>query len=77
MAAELGYLRERQDAFAALATDDYAAVPFSDQWFPGMSLLADTATSLDDARRVQVLYELLLPYADRVAGTIRRSASAR
>ena len=68
LAVALGREAEAEQAFEALATDDFAGLPFNQNaWFVGMGLLAETATSLGDARRASVLYDLLLPYADRVA----------
>jgi hypothetical protein len=69
MAAELGHEAESREAFAALAPADFAGVPFNDQWLVNMSFLAETARSLGDTKRAAILYELLLPYADRVAVT--------
>jgi tetratricopeptide (TPR) repeat protein len=66
--AAVGLRAESTQAFEALATDDFAGLPFDQNaWYVGMGLLAETAASLADAERGSVLYELLLPYADRVA----------
>ena len=66
--AALGNRAESERALRALATDEFAGLPFDhNAWFVGMSLLAETAASLDDVDRASVLYRLLLPYADRVA----------
>ena len=51
----------------ALAADRCAALPFDEEWLVSMCLLAETATVLRDAQLAAVLYELLLPYGDRVA----------
>jgi len=67
MAAELGHEAESRQAFAALATDDFAGVPFEDQWLVSVGFLAETASSLGDPKSAAVLHRLLLPYADRVA----------
>src|SRR5215212_8318632 len=67
MAAELGHEAESRQAFAALATDDFAGVPFEDQWLVSVGFLAETASSLGDPRAAVVLYRLFLPSADRVA----------
>jgi tetratricopeptide (TPR) repeat protein len=66
--AALGHRAESEEAFQALATDDFAGLPFTyDAWLVGMGLLAETVASLDDARKASALYRLLLPYAHRVA----------
>jgi len=67
MAAELGHEAESRQVFAALATDEFAGVPFEDQWLVSVGFLAETASSLGDPKSAAVLHRLLLPYADRVA----------
>jgi tetratricopeptide (TPR) repeat protein len=67
MAAESGYADEAQDALEALAADSFASLPFDEEWLVGMSFLTATARALVDVERADVLYHLLLPYADRVA----------
>ena len=58
---------ESRQRLEALATDDFAGLPFDQNaWLVGMGLLAETAASLNDVGRGSVLYQLLLPYADRV-----------
>ena len=67
MTAELGYMAEARATLEALAADRFAAVPFDEDWLVSMSLLAQTARALGDAEHASVLYELLLPYSERVA----------
>ena len=67
MAAELGNTAKARDALEALAADRFANVPFDEEWLVSMGLLAETANTLGDAEHASVLYELLRPYADRVA----------
>jgi DNA-binding SARP family transcriptional activator/tetratricopeptide (TPR) repeat protein len=64
---ELGRESEARALFEALAADDFAGLPFDEEWLVGMSLLAETAASRSDAQRAATLYELLQPYADLVA----------
>jgi DNA-binding SARP family transcriptional activator/tetratricopeptide (TPR) repeat protein len=64
---ELGQEDESRVRFEALASDDFAGVPFNEEWLLSLSLLAETATSLGDRRRAKALHGKLLPYADRVA----------
>ena len=66
MAAELGRTDDARESFDALAADDFAAIPFDEEWLVANSLLAETAWALADQQRAAVLYERLLPYADRV-----------
>ncbi len=67
MAGELGYVPEARAVVAALAADDFASVPFDEEWLVSMSLIAETTCALGEAELAEALYERLLPYADRVA----------
>ena len=65
--AELGSTAEARTEFDALAMDDFGGIPFDEEWDVSLCLLAETAARLGDGARAARLYELLLPYADRVA----------
>jgi eukaryotic-like serine/threonine-protein kinase len=67
LTAQLGDHAEARAILEALAADRFAAVPFDEEWLVSMGLLAEAATALGDAEHASVLYERLLPYADRVA----------
>ena len=67
MTAELGLDVEAGELLEALAADGFAALPFDEEWLVSMSLLAKTAGRLSDEACARTMYELLLPYADRVA----------
>ncbi len=69
MLTELSHEAEARHALEALAADEFAAVPFDEWWLVSMSRLAEAASSLGDTSRAATLYELLLPYGDRVAVT--------
>jgi len=62
----LGSDEARAD-FDALAADRFARLPFDEEWEVSLCLLAEAAARLDDPLQAEVLYELLLPYADRIA----------
>jgi tetratricopeptide (TPR) repeat protein len=64
---ELGRQKEARDVFETLASHEFGALPFDDEWIFGASLLTEVAEGLEDAPRVRTLYKLLLPYADRNA----------
>jgi DNA-binding SARP family transcriptional activator len=66
-AAELGQEAEAREAFDALAADHFAGLLFDEEWLVSVSLLAETASALDDGDAAAALHALLLPYADRVA----------
>jgi DNA-binding SARP family transcriptional activator len=63
---DLGRHDEARAHFEELAENDFAGVPFDEEWLASMCLLAETAASLRDRPRGRVLYELLSPYSDRV-----------
>jgi DNA-binding SARP family transcriptional activator len=65
--AELGSIGEARTEFEALAADDFARLPFDEEWEVSMCFLAETAARLGDGARAATLYKLLLPYADRIA----------
>jgi hypothetical protein len=46
-----------------LAPDDFAALPFDQEWLYGMSLLSETSSLLEDRQHASVLYRLLAPWS--------------
>ena len=65
--AETGHGDEAREAMTVLARDRFAALPFDEEWLVSATLLADAADVLADGESAAVLYELLEPYADRIA----------
>jgi DNA-binding SARP family transcriptional activator len=65
--AELGATAEARAEFEALAAHEFSGLPFDEEWDVSLCLLAEVAARLGDGERAATLYELLLPYADRVA----------
>jgi DNA-binding SARP family transcriptional activator len=59
----LGRTREARQALEELARDQFAALPFDQEWLYGMSLLAETAALVGDADAIAAAYRLLLPFA--------------
>jgi tetratricopeptide (TPR) repeat protein len=55
-------------AFAELARDGFAILPFDQEWLLGMALLAETCGALGDAESADVLYRLLSPWSALNAG---------
>jgi DNA-binding SARP family transcriptional activator len=53
----------------ALAQGDFRDLPRDTFWLSNLSALGEVVVFLDDAPRAQLLYELLLPYADRCVVT--------
>jgi DNA-binding SARP family transcriptional activator/tetratricopeptide (TPR) repeat protein len=63
---KLGRRDDARAKFEELAVNDFAGVPVDEEWLASICLLAETAASLGDATRGTVLYELLMPYRERV-----------
>ena len=64
--AEMGLGDEAREQFERLAADDFADVPRDRFWLTCMNLLSLACAHLEDRARAQVLYDLLLPFADRL-----------
>lgn len=69
VSAELGLTREARETFDRVVDVELPAMAFAEMWLVSMGFLAETAAALEDATRSAILYEQLLPYADRVAVT--------
>jgi tetratricopeptide (TPR) repeat protein len=67
--AELGHRDSAREELHALAAEDFAALPRNDDWIFDMCLLADVSRWVDDVVHANVVYEALLPFADRTAFT--------
>ena len=63
--SELGREAEARRTFALLAANNFGGLPRDANWLIAVALLSETCTSLGDGRAAAVLYELLLPYAER------------
>jgi tetratricopeptide (TPR) repeat protein len=63
--AELDRRAEAQQELELLAPDDFADVTREPQWLASVSNLSEVVALLGDVRRAELLYQLLLPYADR------------
>jgi hypothetical protein len=50
-----------------LAKDDFAQIPFDEEWLVGVGLLAEVAHSRQNRPRAKVLLGQLAPYASQVA----------
>jgi tetratricopeptide (TPR) repeat protein len=77
MTARLGGGREASELLDGLADDGFSAIPFNEMWLGSMTFLAEAAALLDHRAGADALYDLLLPYAERVAvATPEMSAGA-
>jgi class 3 adenylate cyclase len=66
-AAEVGVVAAARAEFERHARDDFATLPRDGLWILHLSSLAQACVLVGDERRAAALYELLLPYADRMA----------
>ncbi len=67
MLAESDLAAEARRELDALAASRFAGIPFDEEWEVSLCLLAETAARLGERGHAATLYDLLLPYADRVA----------
>jgi hypothetical protein len=61
--ARTGRAAAAAQALEELGRDEFAAVPFDQEWLFAVSLLAETAALVDAHGSAEVLYRLLSPYA--------------
>jgi len=62
--ARLGNVRQARRELDDLAEDDFAGMPFDQEWLYGMSLLAEVCHLLGDPASGVTLYRLLTPWAE-------------
>jgi hypothetical protein len=62
---ELDRRRDARRELEGLARDGFADLPRDWRWLGSIASLSEVVDFLDDARRAELLYELLLPFADR------------
>jgi hypothetical protein len=62
-----GRMAEARSELDALAADGFASLPRDAAWLTAMVLVASVCCRLEDERRGAVVYDLLRPYAGRVA----------
>ena len=74
LAIDLGRQVEARRLFGHLAEDEFRAVPRDQEWLLAMSFLADVCWSLNDTARAALLYDQLLPYADRIAADVHEGS---
>jgi DNA-binding SARP family transcriptional activator len=67
MLAELGSTADARSEYEALAANGFSGLPFDEEWEISLCFLAETAARLGDSDHTATLYELLRPYARRVA----------
>ena len=65
--AALGREDEARAGLAALAPEGFGGLDFDETWLGAMAFLAEAVHVLGAAEQAETLYDLLAPYADRVA----------
>jgi class 3 adenylate cyclase len=63
--AELGRREEARREFEALAVDDFASIRRDVLWLLVVAYAAEVCAILEDVRRAEILYPMLLPHAGR------------
>lgn len=67
--SDLGDLERARQELDRLAADDFRDLPRDWVWLPCLTILAEVCATLKDVHRAELLYQLMLPYAERnVAG---------
>jgi DNA-binding SARP family transcriptional activator/tetratricopeptide (TPR) repeat protein len=76
--AQLKRTAQSRHELETLARVDFRDLPRDSDWLTSVSLLSEVVVFLDDVPRAQLLYDLLLPYADRcvVSGGVLCQGSA-
>src|SRR5439155_408202 len=64
---EHGHAAEARSEWEIVAAHDFADLPRDRFFINGLVTMAQIATALDDARRAGILYDLLVPFAERTA----------
>jgi tetratricopeptide (TPR) repeat protein len=78
--AHLGQTAQAREALEALARADFEDLPRDLSWLYNLSALGEVAIVLGDRPRVRLLYNLLLPFADRCivpAATLCQGSASR
>jgi hypothetical protein len=65
MAVDQGRMEDARTIFEHLAANDFGDVPRDVLWLVAITILSEVCAALDDGARAAILYDLLLPYADR------------
>ena len=65
--AQGGLRADAQRVLDDLAADEFSALPFDQEWLYATSALAETSALLADEASAEVLYGLLVPWADLTA----------
>jgi tetratricopeptide (TPR) repeat protein len=63
--ADSGRVDEAREQLDVLAANDFRDIPRDGDWMTAIAMTAEAVVAAADAARAAVLYEALLPYADR------------
>jgi DNA-binding winged helix-turn-helix (wHTH) protein/tetratricopeptide (TPR) repeat protein len=64
--AELGQPEDSRRHFEEIAANGFDGIPRDEAWLMTLALAAEACAYLEDSQRAQILYKLLLPYADLI-----------
>jgi len=62
---EIGETEKAREQFERMAGTEFRCVPKDALWLTCLGYLSDVCDGLDDSRRAEILYGLLLPYAEQ------------
>lgn len=66
VAAQAGRREEAWAEFSRFAHDGFTSPPVDSQWLFGVAALAETCALLDEPSRAEALFEVLVPFAERM-----------
>jgi tetratricopeptide (TPR) repeat protein len=75
LAVELHGEAAARQTFEELAAGEFAIVPRDQEWLLTMTFLAQICIALGDVPRAEQLYELLMPFASRVASDVHEGSA--
>jgi DNA-binding SARP family transcriptional activator/tetratricopeptide (TPR) repeat protein len=68
--AQLGRIAHARHELEAVAGPDFSDIPRDGFWLSNLTMLSEVVVALGDAHRARLLYELLIPHADRCVVTL-------
>ena len=78
--AQLGHTERARRELETLARAEFADLPRDALWLPSIVMLCEVVAALDDAEHAELLYDLLIAYADRcvvVFGVVCKGSASR
>jgi DNA-binding SARP family transcriptional activator len=66
---------EARHRFEELAVNEFEVVPLDQEWLLSLAFLGDVCVLLGDEQRAEVLYDKLLPFADKLATDVHEGST--